>query len=127
MYSAWHFPFGMTLRRNIWCGLQGKRPSNCKNHRIEENLGAMCSAFIGPAVFSASFLRVLISTPLGAGLATTQLFVANKSDVLSQIFNIVVTGFTSFVAAGLASTSYFCYSAVIASSIILILPGWLVC
>ncbi|OAV91395.1 hypothetical protein PTTG_05692 [Puccinia triticina 1-1 BBBD Race 1] len=90
-------------------------------------IGAMCSAFIGPAAFSASFLDVLISAPLGAGLVAAQLFVANKSDVLSQIFEIVVTGFTSFVAAALASTGYFCYSAVIASSIVLILPGWLVC
>ncbi|PLW35452.1 hypothetical protein PCANC_14677 [Puccinia coronata f. sp. avenae] len=90
-------------------------------------IGGLCSAFIGPAAFSASFLDVLISAPLGAGLVAAQLFVANKSDVLSQIFEIVVTGFTSFVAAGLASTGYFCYSAVIASSIVLILPGWLVC
>ncbi|KAH9470006.1 hypothetical protein Pst134EA_007271 [Puccinia striiformis f. sp. tritici] len=90
-------------------------------------IGSMCSAFIGPAAFSASFLDVLISAPLGAGLVAAQLFVANKSDVLSQIFEIVATGFTSFVAAGLASTGYFCYSAVIASSIVLILPGWLVC
>ncbi|KAA1091202.1 hypothetical protein PGT21_028315 [Puccinia graminis f. sp. tritici] len=90
-------------------------------------IGAMCSVFIGPAAFNSSFLDVLISAPLGAGLVAAQLFVANKSDVLSQIFEIVVTGFTSFVAAGLASTGYFCYSAVIASSIVLILPGWLVC
>jgi len=90
-------------------------------------IGGLCSAFIGPAAFSSSFLDVLISAPLGAGLVAAQLFVANKSDVLSQIFEIVVTGFTSFVAAALASTGYFCYSAVIASSIVLILPGWLVC
>ncbi|KNZ44806.1 uncharacterized protein VP01_87g9 [Puccinia sorghi] len=90
-------------------------------------IGGLCSAFIGPAAFSSSFLDVLISAPLGAGLVAAQLFVASKSDVLSQIFEIVVTGFTSFVAAALASTGYFCYSAVIASSIVLILPGWLVC
>lgn len=90
-------------------------------------IGAMCSAFIGPAAFNSSFLDVLVSIPLGGGLVAAQLFVASKSDVLSQIFEIVITGFTSFVAAGLASSGYFCYSAVIASSIVLILPGWLVC
>ncbi|KAI9617070.1 hypothetical protein H4Q26_010708 [Puccinia striiformis f. sp. tritici PST-130] len=97
------------------------------NHWQTILIGSMCSAFIGPAGFSSSFLDVLISAPLGAGLVAAQLFVASKSDVLSQIFEIVATGFTSFVAAGLASTGYFCYSAVIASSIVLILPGWLVC
>lgn len=90
-------------------------------------IGALCSACIGPAAFNSSFLDVLVAGPLGAGLVAAQLLIASKSDVLSQIFEIVVTCMVSFIAAGLASTGYFCYSAIIASSIVLILPGWLVC
>ncbi|KAG0147269.1 hypothetical protein CROQUDRAFT_43132, partial [Cronartium quercuum f. sp. fusiforme G11] len=90
-------------------------------------IGALCSAFIGPAAFNASVLDILIAAPLGAGLVAAQLLIASKSDVLSQIFEIVVTSLASFIAAAVASTGLFCYSAIIASSIVLILPGWLVC
>ncbi|POW11789.1 hypothetical protein PSTT_05004 [Puccinia striiformis] len=90
-------------------------------------IGAMCSAFLGPAAYRASFVDALISAPLGAGLVAAKLFVASRSDAFSQIFEILATGFASFIAAGLASTGYFCYSTVIVSSIDHILPGWLVC
>lgn len=33
----------------------------------------------------------------------------------------------SFVAAGLSSTGYFCYAAIVSASIVLILPGWPTC
>lgn len=90
-------------------------------------IGALCSCFIGPASFKASFVDVLASAPLGALVVMAQLFVASKSDVLSQIFEVCMAAVCSFVAAALAYTGYFCYSAVISSSIVLLLPGWLVC
>lgn len=37
------------------------------------------------------------------------------------------TQVVSFIAAGLSATGYFCYASVISSTIVLILPGWLVC
>ena len=33
----------------------------------------------------------------------------------------------SFAAAGLSASGYFCYASIISSTIVLILPGWLVC
>jgi hypothetical protein len=53
--------------------------------------------------------------------------VASKSEILSNCFEIFVTAVASFIAAALQSSGQFCYAAVISSTIVLILPGWLVC
>lgn len=90
-------------------------------------IGALCSICIGVPSFKASFIDLLVAAPLGALVVMSQLFIASKSDVLSQIFEVVMAAICSFVAAAVAYTGYFCYSAVISSSIVLLLPGWLVC
>ncbi|EKM50983.1 uncharacterized protein PHACADRAFT_128612 [Phanerochaete carnosa HHB-10118-sp] len=87
--------------------------------------GGMCSASICSVSFSGSFLDCLISFPLGCLLIVIQLFAA-RHELYSNVFEITVATLFSFVAAALASTSYFCYSAVAASSIVLILPGYII-
>lgn len=87
--------------------------------------GGMCSASICSVSFSGSFLDCLISFPLGCLLIVIQLFAA-RHELYSNVFEITVATLFSFLAAALASTSYFCYSAVAASSIVLILPGYII-
>ncbi|CAH7689551.1 pheromone-regulated membrane protein Prm10, partial [Phakopsora pachyrhizi] len=91
-------------------------------------IGGLCSAFIGPAAFYSSFVDMLVGFVLGCGLMTIQVIIqSTQSDTLAQVFEIVICGLTSFVSGGLASTKLICYEAVLSSSIVLILPGWLVC
>lgn len=103
--------------------------------------GACCSTFIGIAAFNASFIDLLVSAALGAFLVAVQVFIAARSDILSSVFEIIITTVStlrsmpadfmlshtiqiiSFTAAGLASTEIFCYAAITSSSIVLILPG----
>lgn len=89
--------------------------------------GACCSACISIAAFNASFIDLLVSAGLGSILVAIQCFITAKSDILSSIFEIIVTTIISFVAAALASTEIFCYAAITSSSIVLILPGWPTC
>lgn len=86
-------------------------------------LGGMCSVFIGVASFNSSFIDMLISFPLGASLIAIQIFLASRSEMLSNCFELFIAILASFVAAALASSGYFCYAAVISSTIVLILPG----
>lgn len=72
-----------------------------------------------------SFIDVLISFPLGCLLIAVQL-IAAKNDLYSNIFEISVSALFSFIAAALSSSGYFCYTAVASSSIVLILPGYIV-
>lgn len=83
--------------------------------------GGMCSASICTVSFNGSFLDALISFPLGCLLIIIQLFAA-RHELYSNVFEITVATLFSFVAAALASTGHFCYSAVAASSVVLILP-----
>ncbi|KIP04642.1 hypothetical protein PHLGIDRAFT_109285 [Phlebiopsis gigantea 11061_1 CR5-6] len=87
--------------------------------------GGMCSASICSVSFSGSFIDSLVSFPLGCLLIVIQLFAA-RHELYSNVFEITVATLFSFVAAALASTNYFCYSAVAASSIVLILPGYII-
>ncbi|GAA95938.1 uncharacterized protein L969DRAFT_160713 [Mixia osmundae IAM 14324] len=90
-------------------------------------IGGLCSLFIGIASFDASVVDFLASFILGGLVVAVQCFVATKSDILSNIFEIAMAALCAFIAAALASTKIFCFSAIISSSIVLILPGWLVC
>jgi hypothetical protein len=86
----------------------------------------MCSVFIGIASFECSVLDLCVSFILGSGLVASQILIASRSDVLSNIFEIFVSVVASFVAAAVANSRHFCYSAITSSSIVLILPGWYV-
>lgn len=51
---------------------------------------------------------------------------ASRNDLYSNVFEIVIATIQSFLAAALASSNYFCYTAVTSSAIVLILPGYIV-
>ncbi|KAJ7214244.1 hypothetical protein B0H12DRAFT_367563 [Mycena haematopus] len=88
-------------------------------------VGGMCSATICSVGFDGSFIDSLIVFPLGALLVAIQLL-SIRNELYSNIFEITVATLFSFVSAALASTGYFCYSAVASSSVVLILPGFIV-
>ncbi len=77
------------------------------------------------SAFYGSFIDALISIPLGVLLIGIQLLAA-KNDLYSNVFEITVAVINSFLAAALASTKVFCFTAVMSSSIVLILPGFIV-
>ncbi|PVG00328.1 DUF1212-domain-containing protein [Serendipita vermifera] len=95
------------------------------NRWITVAIGGFCSSFICPIAFSGSFLDAVMAFPLGALLVFVQTLAA-KNELYNNVFEIVVATFISFVAGALASTGYFCYSAVASASIVLILPGYII-
>lgn len=88
---------------------------------------------------------MLVSIPLGALLVLVQVLVS-RNDLYSSLFEydlssnitplisvtnilefrIVIACINAFLAAALASTKYFCFSAVASGSVVLILPGYIV-
>ncbi|KAJ7607787.1 hypothetical protein DFH06DRAFT_1018404 [Mycena polygramma] len=87
--------------------------------------GGMCSASICSVGFNGSFIDSLIVFPLGALLVAIQLL-SVRNELYSNVFEITVATLFSFLSAALASTGVFCYSAVASSSVVLILPGFIV-
>ncbi|KAJ7440306.1 hypothetical protein B0H11DRAFT_545821 [Mycena galericulata] len=87
--------------------------------------GGMCSASICTVSFNGSFIDALVSFPLGALLVAIQLL-SVRNELYSNVFEITVATLFSFISAALASTGKFCYSAVASSSVVLILPGFIV-
>jgi uncharacterized membrane protein YjjP (DUF1212 family) len=73
------------------------------------------------AVDSSSFIDALIAIPLGMLLVAIQT-IAARNDLYSNVFEISVAIIISFLAAALASTKYFCYTAIASGGIVLILP-----
>ncbi|KAJ7860246.1 hypothetical protein B0H14DRAFT_3624004 [Mycena olivaceomarginata] len=88
-------------------------------------IGGFCSMSICSVSFNGSFIDSLIVFPLGALLVAIQLL-SIRNELYSNIFEITVATFFSFISAVLASTGFFCYSAVASSSVVLILPGFIV-
>ncbi|KAI0773058.1 DUF1212-domain-containing protein [Trametes elegans] len=101
-----------------------RRPPLYKNWQIIL-IGGACSASICSVSFNGSFIDSVISFPLGCLLIISQLFAA-RNELYSNVFEITVATILSFLAAALSSTKYFCYSAIASSSIVLILPGFIV-
>ncbi|KAJ7687847.1 hypothetical protein B0H17DRAFT_939050 [Mycena rosella] len=87
--------------------------------------GGMCSSSICTVSFGGSFLDALVVFPLGALLVAIQLL-SVRNELYSNVFEITVATLFSCIAAALASTNAFCYSAVASSSVVLILPGFIV-
>ncbi|KAI0942559.1 hypothetical protein AcW1_003155 [Taiwanofungus camphoratus] len=87
--------------------------------------GGLCSASICSVSFNGSFVDSLISFPLGCLLIVIQVFAA-RNELYSNIFEITVATIFSFIAAALSATKHFCYAAVASSSVVLILPGFIV-
>ncbi|KAJ2912791.1 hypothetical protein MD484_g7628, partial [Candolleomyces efflorescens] len=78
-------------------------------------IGGMCSTSICTVSFGGSFLDAVISFPLGAFLVAIQIL---------SVRNVLYSHVFDFIAAALAATHKFCYSAVASSSVVLILPGF---
>ncbi|KAI0064971.1 DUF1212-domain-containing protein [Artomyces pyxidatus] len=87
--------------------------------------GGMASASICSVSFKGSFIDSLISIPLGALLVAVQLL-SVRNELYSNVFEITIATLLSFLSAALAQTHHFCYSAVASSSVVLILPGFIV-
>ncbi|KDR66937.1 hypothetical protein GALMADRAFT_258828 [Galerina marginata CBS 339.88] len=88
-------------------------------------IGGMCSASICTVSFGGSFVDSLMSFPLGALLVLIQVL-SVRNVLYSYVFEVTVTTLFSFIAAAVASSHKLCYSAVTSSSVVLILPGFLV-
>ncbi|TXT13524.1 hypothetical protein VHUM_00891 [Vanrija humicola] len=88
-------------------------------------IGGLCSVFISIPSFYGSFIDALMCFVLGAFLVSIQI-VAARNDMLNNVFEITVATLISFVAAVLASTHYFCYTALVSGGVVLILPGYIV-
>lgn len=88
-------------------------------------IGGFCSASICSVSFNGSFIDSLISFPLGCLLIVIQVFAA-RNELYSNVFEITVTLLFSFIAAALADSGIFCYTAIGAASIVLILPGFII-
>ncbi|KAJ7127890.1 hypothetical protein C8R44DRAFT_830322 [Mycena epipterygia] len=87
--------------------------------------GGMCSSSICTVSFNGSFIDALVVFPLGALLVAIQLL-SVRNELYSNVFEITIATLFSFISAALASTGVFCYSAVASSSVVLILPGFIV-
>jgi uncharacterized membrane protein YjjP (DUF1212 family) len=63
--------------------------------------------------------------PLGWLLCVVQIISA-RNDMFSNVFEIAIATIISFIAAALASTQVFCYTALVSGGVVLILPGYIV-
>lgn len=88
-------------------------------------IGGLCSTWICTVSFAGSFIDAVICFPLGAILVVVQML-SVRNILFSHVFEITITMFSSLIAAALAASHKFCYSAVASSSVVLILPGFLV-
>ncbi len=91
-------------------------------------LAAVC---VGPFAFQARLIDLPIAFILGCILGVLQLVVSPASDLYANVFEIMATVITSFLARAFGSIPYkggymFCFSALAQSSIALILPGYIV-
>ncbi|KAI0287073.1 hypothetical protein BC826DRAFT_74601 [Russula brevipes] len=87
--------------------------------------GGMASASICSVSFNGSLIDSLVSFPLGALLVAVQI-VSVRNELYSNVFEITIATLLSFLSGALAQTHKFCYSAVASSSVVLILPGFIV-
>ncbi|KAF9034672.1 DUF1212-domain-containing protein [Hymenopellis radicata] len=88
-------------------------------------IGGMCSSSICTVSFNGSFIDAVAVYPLGALLVGLQLL-SVRNELYSNVFEIVVAGLFSFLAAGMAASRKLCYSAIASSSVVLILPGFII-
>ncbi|KAF9451649.1 DUF1212-domain-containing protein [Macrolepiota fuliginosa MF-IS2] len=90
---------------------------------------AFClSALICPLAFGGSFVDMWIAGASAFALSILQLYVATKSALYTNVFEITVAILVSFVARGLSAirSQIFCYTAISSAGIIGILPGYLI-
>lgn len=96
----------------------------------------LASVAVGPFAFEARPIDMPITFFLGCLLGLLQLVFSPRSSLYSNVFEVLATIITSFLARAFGSIPsrivggtqeyYFCFSAMAQSSIALILPGFLV-
>jgi uncharacterized membrane protein YjjP (DUF1212 family) len=96
----------------------------------------LASVSVGPFAFEARPIDMPITFFLGCLLGMLQLVFAPRSSLYSNVFEVLATILTSFLARAFGSIPsgvvdgttqyYFCFSSMAQSSIALILPGFLV-
>lgn len=90
----------------------------------------LASAMVGPFAFQARLVDLPIAFLLGCLLGVLRIVVAPKSDLYTNVFEIIAVILTSFLArlfGSLRHTSIFCFSGLAQCGIALILPGYTVC
>lgn len=89
----------------------------------------LASACVGPFAFGARPIDLPIAFLLGCILGMLQIFLAPRSELFANVFEIVAAVITSFLARAFGSIrngNLFCFSALAQSAIALILPGYIV-
>lgn len=89
--------------------------------------GFLISTTGAMVAFSGSFVDGLFAGLVGLILNGTLLGVLGRHRVMNNVFELAAAGLISFIARGLGSTGYFCYSSIASAAIIIILPGWPIC
>lgn len=87
----------------------------------------LASASAAPYAFDAGLADVPVAFVLGALLGVLKFFVAPRSDLYTNIFEVSATVVTSLLARAFGSYrggQVFCFSALAQSSLVLILPGF---
>ncbi|CAC9888381.1 DUF1212-domain-containing protein [Aureobasidium pullulans] len=98
------------------------------NNRWLVAMSGLGCASVAPFAFNAAWIDLPICCLLGCIVGYLQV-IAFRSEGISNMFEILATIITSFLARAFASIGhgkYFCFSALVQSSIALILPGWIV-
>jgi uncharacterized membrane protein YjjP (DUF1212 family) len=101
------------------------RSSICLRRTYQSPYTQLTTAF----AFGARWIDIPIAFILGVVLALLQLVVAKRSMLYSNVFEISASIITSFLARAFGSIpprGLFCFSSLTASSIALILPGYIV-
>lgn len=136
-YNVIHDKIGVEQGSKQLDALMRRRPLMRKWHLVIVSGLASASITVGDWAFKGSFLDALISFTLGAFMCFCQLSIT--SELYSSVFEIVFATLNSFIAMGLHQVSryhapngevhygrYFCYEAIVAGSIVMILPGFIV-
>lgn len=89
-------------------------------------IGGLCSVFITPVSFGGNFVDLLVAFPLGCMLVAIQATIATRNALYSNVFEISVAMFVSFVSRAMAVSGKLCYASITSGSLVLILPGYTV-
>ncbi|KAF9075413.1 hypothetical protein BDP27DRAFT_1257105 [Rhodocollybia butyracea] len=88
-------------------------------------IGGLCPSAICTVSFAGSFIDSIAVFPLGAILVGIQQL-SIRNELYSNVFEITIATLFSFICGCLATSKRICFSAAASSSIVLILPGFIV-
>lgn len=93
---------------------------------------ALASACVGPFGFGATWIDMPICFFLGGIVGLLQIVVAPRSGLYNNVFEVTACVVVSFLgrafgSIGTGDDRLFCFSALVQSSLALILPGYIIC